>query len=90
MSARNNVALFNISSFTKMYLAGPDAVEAANWLFTANVDREPGSVIYTCSLNSRGKVETDCTVVPLEEGVGTLVGPILKVRYTFSFMKGSF
>lgn len=64
-----------------MYLAGPDAVEAANWLFTANIDKEPGSVIYTCSLNSRGKIETDCRVVPLEEGVGTLVGPILKVEF---------
>ncbi|CAG9819893.1 unnamed protein product [Phaedon cochleariae] len=78
LAARNNVALFNLTCYTKMYLAGPDAQEAADWLFTANVDKEPGSIIYTCSLNSRGGVETDCTVVPLEEGVGTLVGPILK------------
>lgn len=62
-----------------MYLAGPDAEAAARWLFTANLDREPGTVVYTCSLNSRGGVETDCTVIPLQEGVGTLVGPVLKV-----------
>lgn len=67
-----------------MYLAGPDAVEAADWLFTANVDKEPGSIIYTCSLNSRGHVEADVTVIPLEEGQGTLVGPIFKVRFTLS------
>ncbi|XP_023012335.2 sarcosine dehydrogenase [Leptinotarsa decemlineata] len=78
LAARNNVALFNLTCYTKMYLAGPDAEEAADWLFTANVDREPGSIIYTCSLNSRGGVEADVTVIPLEEGAGTLVGPILK------------
>ncbi|KAJ8919613.1 hypothetical protein NQ315_002235 [Exocentrus adspersus] len=78
LAARNNVALFNLSSYTKMYLAGPDAEEAADWLFTADLGREPGSVVYTCSLNSRGGVEADVTVIPLEEGAGTLVGPILK------------
>nr|CAH7760943.1 unnamed protein product [Callosobruchus chinensis] len=78
IAARENVALFNMSSFIKMYLTGPDAREAADWLFTANVDQEPGSVHYTCTLNSRGGVEADVMVVPLEEGVGTLVGPILK------------
>lgn len=62
-----------------MYLTGPDAEEAADWLFTADTDKEPGRVVYTCALNSKGGVETDVTVTPLEEGVGTLVGPILKV-----------
>lgn len=80
MAARNNVALFDLSSYTKMYLAGPDAEEAADWLFTADLGREPGSVVYTCSLNSRGGVEADVIIIPLEEGAGTLVGPILKVR----------
>ncbi|XP_072386049.1 sarcosine dehydrogenase, mitochondrial [Diabrotica undecimpunctata] len=78
LAARNNVAMFDLTCYAKMYLAGPDAEEAADWLFTANVDREPGSIIYTCSLNSRGYVESDVTVIPLEEGAGTLVGPILK------------
>ncbi|KAJ8975141.1 hypothetical protein NQ317_015275, partial [Molorchus minor] len=78
LAARNNVALFDLSCYTKMYLAGPDAEEAADWLFTGNLDKQPGTVVYTCSLNSRGGVETDVTVIPLEEGGGTLVGPILK------------
>nr|XP_968443.1 PREDICTED: sarcosine dehydrogenase, mitochondrial [Tribolium castaneum] len=77
-AARNNVALFDLSYFTKMYLTGPDAEKAADWIFTADTDKEPGRVVYTCSLNSRGGVEADVTVTALEEGVGTLVGPILK------------
>lgn len=78
LAARNNVALFNLSYFAKMYLTGPDASEAADWLFTANTDREPEKMVYTCSLNSRGGVEADVTVTPLIPGAGRLVGPILK------------
>lgn len=78
-AARNNVAVFDLSYFTKMYLTGPDAEKAADWLFTADTDKEPGRVVYTCALNKKGGVEADVTVTALEEGVGTLVGPILKV-----------
>lgn len=69
-----------MSYFAKMYLTGPEAQQAANWLFTANTDREPDRVTYTCSLNENGGVEADVTVTPLKEGIGRLVGPILKVN----------
>lgn len=62
-----------------MYLTGRDAEKAADWLFTADTDKEAGRVVYTCSLNKKGGVEADVTVTSLGEGVGTLVGPILKV-----------
>lgn len=80
LAARNNVALFDLSYFTKMYLTGPDSQEAADWLFTANVDRIPNRVIYTCALNAKGGIEADVRVIKLQQGLGTLVGPILKVR----------
>lgn len=73
------MALFNLSSYTKMYLTGPDAEEAADWLFTSHLSEDPGRVSYTLSLNSKGGIESDVTVTTLEEGGGTLVGPILKV-----------
>lgn len=89
MAARNNVAMFNISYFAKMYLTGPDSKEAADWLFTANVDRVPDRVIYTCALNAKGGIEADVRVIKLQQGLGTLVGPVLKVRiesfYLFLF-----
>lgn len=62
-----------------MYLTGPDAEQAADWLFTTNLSKNPGRVSYTLSLNSKGGIESDVTVTTLEEGGGTLVGPILKV-----------
>lgn len=80
MACRTRAAIFNMSYFAKFYLAGPEARDAADWLFTANTKREPEKVIYTCLLNSKGGVEADVTVTPLSQGVGTLVGPILKVR----------
>lgn len=36
--------------------------------------------MYTCALNASGGVEADVTVMPLQQGVGRLVGPILKGR----------
>ncbi|CAH1128501.1 unnamed protein product [Ceutorhynchus assimilis] len=78
LAARSNVALFDLSCYTKMYLAGPDAEEAADWLFTTHLSQTPGKVSYTLSLNSKGGIESDVTVTTLEEGAGTLVGPILK------------
>lgn len=87
MATRNNVALFDLSYYTKMYLTGPDAAEAADWLFTANTDNDPDRVIYSCSLNGRGGVEADVTVTPLEEGLGTLVGPILKVIFNYKILR---
>lgn len=80
LATRNNVSLFNLSCYTKMYLTGPDAEEAADWLFTTNLSQKPGKVAYSLSLNSKGGIESDVTVTTLEEGGGTLVGPILKVQ----------
>ncbi|KAG8538215.1 hypothetical protein GDO81_023091 [Engystomops pustulosus] len=59
---RNAAAVFNMSYFGKFYLVGSDAKKAANWLFTANIDKKPGSTIYTCMLNKRGGTESDLTV----------------------------
>ncbi|KAK5643150.1 hypothetical protein RI129_006995 [Pyrocoelia pectoralis] len=78
LSARTNVALFDISYFSKMYLTGPDAQKAAEWLFTANTNRPSEKIIYSCALNRAGGTESDLTIVGLSQGVGSLVGPIIK------------
>uniref|UniRef100_A0A8D1M7K6 Sarcosine dehydrogenase n=1 Tax=Sus scrofa TaxID=9823 RepID=A0A8D1M7K6_PIG len=51
-----------MSYFGKFYLVGPDARKAADWLFSADVSRPPGSTVYTCMLNHRGGTESDLTV----------------------------
>lgn len=42
LSCRNALAVFDMSYFGKFYLVGPDARKAADWLFTADVQKPPG------------------------------------------------
>ncbi|KAK0148112.1 Sarcosine dehydrogenase, mitochondrial [Merluccius polli] len=72
MSCRQDVAVFNMSYFGKFYLSGPDAKQAADWLFTADVNKKPGSTVYTCMLNKSGGTEADMTVSRLEPGAANL------------------
>ncbi|XP_051907440.1 sarcosine dehydrogenase, mitochondrial [Hippocampus zosterae] len=72
LSCRHGVAVFDMSYFGKFYLTGPDAKKAADWLFTADVNKKPGSTVYTCMLNSRGGTEADLTVSRLESGAANL------------------
>ncbi|NWT37925.1 SARDH protein, partial [Chroicocephalus maculipennis] len=68
LTCRNALALFDMSYFGKFYLVGPEATKAANWLFTADVSKAPGSTVYTCMLNKRGGVESDLTVSRISPG----------------------
>ncbi|CAG04873.1 unnamed protein product, partial [Tetraodon nigroviridis] len=44
--AEHGVAVFDMSYFGKFYLTGPDAKKAADWLFTADVNKKPGDAYY--------------------------------------------
>uniref|UniRef100_A0A8C3JJ55 Sarcosine dehydrogenase, mitochondrial n=1 Tax=Calidris pygmaea TaxID=425635 RepID=A0A8C3JJ55_9CHAR len=68
LTCRNALALFDMSYFGKFYLVGPEATKAADWLFTADVSKAPGSTVYTCMLNKRGGVESDLTVSRISPG----------------------
>ncbi|KAB0358521.1 hypothetical protein FD754_002677 [Muntiacus muntjak] len=68
LACRGAAAVFNMSYFGKFYLVGPDARKAADWLFSADVSRPPGSTVYTCMLNHRGGTEGDLTVSRLAPG----------------------
>ena len=64
-AAREGVALFDLSSFAKLRVEGPEALPTVQRVFTADLDRPPGSVVYTAMLNVRGGVELDATVTRL-------------------------
>uniref|UniRef100_A0A9J7XZM2 Sarcosine dehydrogenase n=1 Tax=Cyprinus carpio carpio TaxID=630221 RepID=A0A9J7XZM2_CYPCA len=63
LTCRNAVAVFDMSYFGKFYLTGPDAKKAADWLFTADVNKAPGEDPCDVCL---GGVESDLTVSRLE------------------------
>ena len=64
-AAREAVALFDLSSFAKLRVEGPGALTTVQRIFTAELDRPPGAVVYTSMLNARGGVELDGTVTRL-------------------------
>ena len=61
-ATRGAVALFDQSSFGKLRIAGPDALDLLQWVCTADVDQPVGAVTYTGMLNRRGGYEADVTV----------------------------
>ncbi len=66
-AAREAVALFDLSSFTKVEVGGPDALEVLQEFCTADVDLPVGRVRYTLMLNRGGGIELDGTVVRLDD-----------------------
>ena len=63
----NRVALFDQSSMAKLAVQGRDACRVLNRLCTADVDVEPGRVVYTQWLNEAGGIEADLTVTRLAD-----------------------
>ncbi len=64
-AARQRVAVFDQTSFSKYLVTGQDAAAALQWLCTNDVDVAPGRAVYTGMLNDRGTYESDITVTRL-------------------------
>jgi len=80
LATRTSAGLFNMSYFGKFYLTGPDAQKAADWVFSARMDGDPGKTVYTCMLNKAGGIEADLTVSVIESGKGSSADPEFKGR----------
>ncbi len=86
-AAREGVALFDLSSFAKLRVEGPAALAAVQRVFTADLDREPGTVVYTSMLNGRGGTELDATVTRLAADVFLVVAPTAAQAKTFHWLR---
>ena len=64
-AARENVALFDQTGFSKFVLKGRDAAGVLQRLCGNNVDVAPGKTVYTGLFNHRGGFESDLTLVRL-------------------------
>ena len=80
-----------MSYFGKFYLTGPEAQQAADWIFSARMDGEEGRTVYTCMLNAAGGIEADLTVSMIQPGSGSSADPAFQVslvtKYYFCFDK---
>ncbi|CAE8692195.1 unnamed protein product [Polarella glacialis] len=71
-ATREGVAFFDQSYFGKLFLRGPDADQAVQYLCGADMEgKKFGSVTYTPLCNVRGGVEADLTVTKLEDPEGS-------------------
>jgi heterotetrameric sarcosine oxidase gamma subunit len=66
-AVRNQVALFDTSSFGKLLVQGRDAEAVLQRVCANNVAVEPGRIVYTQWLNEHGGIEADVTVTRLAQ-----------------------
>ncbi len=72
-ATRENVAVFDQSSFAKLLIQGRDACAELNRICAANIDVPVGQTVYSGLLNERGGYESDLTVLRLKENEFLLV-----------------
>ncbi len=66
-AARNGVALFDQSSFSKYLVQGRDSLSVLQRICTADIDVSNEKIVYTHWLNERGGIEADLTVTRLSD-----------------------
>jgi len=66
-STRERVALFDLTSFGKIEVSGPDALTLLQRVTDSNMDKPVGSATYSQFLNTRGGVEADVTVTRIAQ-----------------------
>ena len=67
MRVRGAVGVFDLTSFGKILVEGPEAEALLQWVSANDMGRPPGSVIYTQWLNAAAGIEADLTVTRLDE-----------------------
>lgn len=64
---RTAVALYDMTSLTRIEVSGPGALAFLDRLTTNTVDRSVGSVVYTLALDDAGGIRSDLTISRLAE-----------------------
>ena len=81
-ATREGVALYDLSTYAKFLVQGPEAVSGLQRLCTSNVDVAAGRIVYTLLCNERGGIEMDPTVTRLGEDTFMVLAPTLYQRRT--------
>jgi len=87
MAAREAVALFDLTSFAKVKVTGPDALRLAQLVCTNDVDVPVGKVVYTLFLNGRGGIENDGTVTRLGDDRFLVITPTATQHRTLEWLR---
>ena len=80
MAVRTNVGMYDMSSFGKIRIEGPDAEKYLNHVCGNDVAVETGKIVYTQFLNEMGCIEADVTVTRLSDTAYIIVTPAATVQ----------
>jgi len=86
-AVREGVGVFDLSSFAKFRLEGPDAASVLNRICANDIDVRPGRMVYTQWLNEKGGIEADLTVTRLSEVCFLIVTAAETEVKDFSWLK---
>lgn len=75
LAVREGVGMYDMSSFGKIRVEGPDAEAFLNRVCGNDVAVPSGKIVYTQFLNTRGGIEADVTVTRLSDDVFIVVTP---------------
>ena len=75
MSIRQNVGMYDMSSFGKIRVEGPDAMAFMNYVGGGDYNVPVGKIVYTQFLNSKAGIEADVTVTRIEPDCFLVVTP---------------
>ena len=84
---REGVGVYDMSSFGKIRVEGPDAEAALNRICGADVAVGAGRVVYTQFLNPRGGIEADVTVTRLSETAFQVVTPAATLHADMAWLR---
>ncbi|KUJ79046.1 GcvT family protein [Ruegeria profundi] len=74
-AVRENVGMYDMSSFGKIRVEGPDAQRFMNYIGGGDYSVPTGKIVYTQFLNRTGGIEADVTVTRLTETAYLVVTP---------------
>ena len=74
-SVRENIGMYDMSSFGKIRIEGRDATKFLNFVAGGQYDVEIGKIVYSQFLNNAGGIEADVTITRLTESAYLVVTP---------------
>lgn len=86
-AVREAVGLFDLSSFAKFRVGGPDAAAVLQRVSANDVAVPPGRIVYTQWLNARGGIEADLTVTRLSGRLFLVVTAAASARRDLAWLK---
>lgn len=86
-AARESVALFDQSSFSKYLVQGRDSLQVLQKICSADIDVNAEKIVYTHWLNERGGIEADLTVTRLSESEFLIVSGAATTHKDLNWLK---